>query len=57
MEPIPAIGIVFGPVKRLANTLQILQDVASRFASQNLRSDLKGAETAMSISRADLMTI
>lgn len=57
MEPIPAIGIVVGLAKSLGNTLQLLQDVASRFASQNLRSDLKGAETAISISRADLMTI
>lgn len=57
MEPVPAVGIVAGLVESLRHTLQILEDVASRFASENLGNDFKDAEAAISISHSDLMTI
>ena len=57
MEPVSAIGIVIGLVGSLGNTLQVLEDFASRFTSENLGSDFKDAHVAISKSRSDLARI
>ena len=57
MDTVPAIGIVIGLVGSLANTILVLENLASRFASERLGSGFKDAETAMSISYSDLVKI
>jgi hypothetical protein len=57
MEPISAIGIVIGLVESLGNTLQVLEDFASRFTSEKLAGDFKDAHVAISKSRSDLARI
>ena len=57
MEPVSAIGIVIGLVGSLGNTLQVLEDFASRFASEKFGSNFKDAETAINSSCSDLARI
>lgn len=57
MEPVSAIGIAIGLVESLGNTLQVIEDFASRYASEKLGSNFKDAETAIYSSRSDLVKI
>lgn len=57
METVSTMGIVTGLVKSLGNTLQVVEDFASRFASEKLGSISEDVETAISSSRSDLVTV
>lgn len=57
MDPISATGIVIGLMESLGKTLQVLEDFASRFGFEKFGSNFKDAETAISISHSDLVTI
>lgn len=57
MEIGSVIGIVSGLVESLGDTLQVLEDFASRFASEEFGSNFKDVKTAINSSHSDLAAV